>query len=137
MDALTMVVTAVVVLFVASAAYYVLRGRGHHPKLEALLNGSQRRYAEEWRVIETMFIDHPKEAVAAADALCVEILHMRGAEPDDSKRVPHSLRQARRQARSWGGDARRRAMQRYQRIVDDACGRDTREAAEQARLEIA
>lgn len=136
MDA-SMVVTAVVVLLIAAAVYFVLRGRGHNPRLEALTEPSRQHFAQEWRVIQTSFIDHPKEAVNAADRLCVEILQERGAALDEPKRQPNSLRQARRQARARGGDSRRKAMQRYQQIVDSACGRELREAAEHHRLEIA
>jgi hypothetical protein len=132
-----LVAIAIIVLLLASLVYYLVRGRRLSPRLSPLEADSRRRYAEEWRVLETRFIDEPREAVAEADRLAMRILQERGADLDDRRRMPGNLQAARRLARGRGGDALLRAMQRYQAIVDDACGREVREAAEHGRLKLA
>src|SRR5579872_4925531 len=134
-----LVVIAVVVIAIVGTLYAVLRGRAAGgPRLRSLSVESRRRYAEQWRVIETRFIDHPREAVREADQLAVGILNERGAQLHHDRAMPRRLREARRLG---GGrdrtDTLHRAMQHYQAIVDDACGKDVREAAERGRLEIA
>lgn len=136
MDAVSVVI-AVAVIVVVGLLWMLLRGRSTNPRLSALDEGSRRRYAEEWRVLETRFIDHPAEAVREADQLAVRILQERGARFEGDRGLPRGLRDARRLGRGKGSESLRRAMQRYQGIVDDACGRDVREAAERGQLEIA
>lgn len=131
-----LIAIAIVVLLIVSALYFVIRGRGGNPRLNALPEESRRPYAEEWRVIETRFIDQPSEAVQEADHLAVRILRERGADLDGG-RLPRSLGEARRLSRSRGSESQRRAMQRYQAIIDDACGRDLREATERGGFEVA
>jgi hypothetical protein len=133
-----LVVIAVVVLLIVTAVYAAVRGRGGGRRPRGLPQESRRRYAEQWRVIETRFIDHPREAVREADQLAVAILNERGAQLHDERGLPRDLREARRLAEGRDGtDTLHRAMQHYQAIVDDACGKDLREAAERGRLEIA
>ncbi len=131
------IVIAIVVLLVVTAIYFAVRGRGGTPRLNPLAEESRQRYADEWRVIETRFIDHPVEAVQDADQLAVRILQERGVRLEGGRTLPRVLVQARATGRARGGDSLRRAMQRYQAIVDDACGRDVREAAERGRFEVA
>ena len=54
------IVIAIVVLLIVSGIYFAVRGRSGAPRLRALPEESRRRYAEQWRVIETRFIDHPR-----------------------------------------------------------------------------
>jgi hypothetical protein len=132
------IVLAIVVLLIVTGIYLAVRGRASGPRLRSLSNESRSRYAEQWRVIETRFIDHPREAVREADQLAVGILNERGAELHHDRVMPRQLRDARRLSEGRDGtDTLHRAMQHYQAIVDDACGKDVREAAERGRLEIA
>src|SRR5947209_6836754 len=125
------IVIAVAVLLIVTGIYFAVRGRSGEPRLRDLSDDSRRRYAEQWRVIETRFIDHPREAVREADQLVVGILNERGAQMHHERVMPRRLREARRL--SDGRDRTEtlhRAMQHYQAIIDDACGKDVREAAE-------
>lgn len=129
---------AIAVLLIVSGIYFAVRGRTGAPRLRDLSDESRRRYAEQWRVIETRFIDHPREAVREADQLVVGILSERGAQLHHDRVLPRHLRDARRLGEGRDRtDTLHRAMQHYQAIVDDACGREVREAAERGRLEIA
>jgi hypothetical protein len=132
-----LIAIAVAIIVIVGLIWMVLRGRSVSPRLNPLAEESRRGYADEWRVIETRFIDHPAEAVREADGLAIRILQERGARLDSERHVPGSLRHARRLGRGRGSESLRQAMQRYQAIVDDACGRDVREAAERGRLELA
>lgn len=132
------IVIAVVVLLIVTGIYFAVRGRSGGPRLRNLPDESRRRYAEQWRVIETRFIDQPREAVREADQLAVGILNERGAQLHHDRALPRRLREARRLGDGRDGtNTLHRAMQHYQAIVDDACGKDVREAAERGRLEIA
>jgi len=134
-----LVVLAVVVILIVGILYAVLRGvSGRGPRLQKLSDESRGRYANQWRTIETRFIDHPREAVREADQLAVAILNERGAELHDHRAVPRRLRDARSAAEGRDNtESLRRAMQQYQDIVDDAVGRDNREAAEHGHREMA
>lgn len=132
-----LVVIAIVVLVIVALIYTLARGRARSPRLTALSHESRKRYAEQWRVIESRFIDHPQEAVREADQLAVSILSERGAEMHHDRVLPPQLRAARRLAQRDQTESLHRAMQHYQTIVDDGCGRELREAAERGRLEIA
>jgi hypothetical protein len=133
------IVIAIVVLLIVTGIYFAVRGRtAGGPRLRDLPEESRRRYAEQWRVIETRFIDHPREAVREADQLVVGLLNERGAQLHHDRVMPRHLRDARRLSEGRDGtDTLHRAMQHYQAIIDDACGKDVREAAERGRLEIA
>ncbi len=133
-----LIVIAIVVLLIVTGIYALVRGRGGGPRLRRLPEESRRRYAEQWRFIETRFIDHPGEAVREADQLAVAVLNEQGAELHGERSLPRRLRQARRAAGGRDGTAaHHRAMQHYQAIIDDACGKDVREEAERGRVEIA
>jgi|SRR5579862_210650 len=46
--------------------------------LEELAPGARDRYTEEWREVQTQFVDHPKEALVQADALIANVMRDRG-----------------------------------------------------------
>ena len=131
-----LVASAIVVLLIVTLIYVLTRGRTGGPRLQQLPAASRRPYAERWRVIETRVIDLPQEALQEADQLAVSILSERGAQMHHDRVLPRRLRQARRASQGRRSDPVL-AMQRYQAIVDDACGRELREAAEHGRPEIA
>ena len=132
------IAVVIVVLLIVTGIYAAVRGRTGGARLQDLSDDSRRRYAEQWRVIETRFIDHPREAVREADQLAVAILNERGAELHNDRVLPRPLRDARRFGDAGDRtDKLHRSMQHYQAIVDDACGKDVRVAAEHGRPEIA
>ena len=144
MTSLVWIVVALVVIVAIIAAVLLSR----RTRLRTLPDESRVRYADTWRVIETRFVDHPKEAVEDADALAVSIYRERGAHVDDGRRLPQELEQARELSRVHGspdgGDGElsqteglRRSMVAYQRIVDDAVGVSTRRESEARRREVA
>lgn len=144
MTSLVWIVVALVVIVAIIAAVLLSR----RTRLRTLPDESRVRYADTWRMIETRFVDHPKEAVEDADALAVSIYRERGARIDDGGRMPQELDRARELSRvdrgSAGGDGElsqteglRRAMVAYQRIVDDAVGESTRRESEARRREVA
>lgn len=47
-------------------------------RLEELPPGARERYSEEWRTVQARFVDHPKEAIAQADALISNAMRDRG-----------------------------------------------------------
>ena len=131
------IVVAVVIVVLAIAAAVLMRRR---PRLRDLPDESRARYADQWRVIETRFVDQPREAVQEADAMAVAMYRERGVKVDDGDRVPGEVERARGLAHSDGeaGDTERlrRAMVAYQRIVDEAVGERTRRASEARRREV-
>ncbi|HEX6489576.1 MAG TPA: hypothetical protein VF137_11995 [Candidatus Dormibacteraeota bacterium] len=131
------VVVAIAVLLIVTLIWGLVRGRSGRLHLNDLSDESRRRSAERWRVIETRFIDEPREALREADQLAVSILSERGAEMHHERVMPRELREARRLSRGGRADGMHRAMQHYQAIVDDACGKDLRLEAERGRPEVA
>lgn len=137
------IVVAVIVIVAIIAAVLLSRRQ----RLRTLPDQSRVRYADTWRMIETRFVDHPREAVEDADALAVSVLRERGAQVDDGRRMPQELETARELARADGQhrdgeqlgetEGLRRAMVAYQRIVDDAVGESTRRDSEARRREVA
>ena len=147
MTSLVWIVVAVVVIVAIIAAIVISR----RPRMRALPDESRARYADTWRMIETRFVDHPREAVEDADALAVSIYRERGARMDDGRKMPKELENARGLARAERADGTaesgerdgasqtehmRRAMVAYQRIVDEAVGESTRRASEARRREV-
>lgn len=143
MSSMVWIVVAVIVIVAIIAAVLLSRRQ----RLRTLPDQSRVRYADTWRMIETRFVDHPREAVEDADALAVSVLRERGAQVDDGRRMPQELETARELARADGQhrdgeqlgetEGLRRAMVAYQRIVDDAVGESTRRDSEARRREVA
>ena len=147
MTSLVWIVVAVVVIVAIIAAVLLSR----RTRLRTLPDESRVRYADTWRMIETRFVDHPREAVEDADALAVSIYRERGARVDDGRRMPQELEHARQLSRAESGsgssgssngelsqtEGLRRAMVAYQRIVDGAVGESTRRDSEARRREVA
>jgi hypothetical protein len=143
MTSLVWIVVAVVVIVAIIAAVLLSR----RTRLRTLPDESRVRYADTWRMVETRFVDHPKEAVEDADALAVSIYRERGARVDEGGRMPQELEHARELARLDGQaageedglsqtESLRRAMVAYQRIVDGAVGESTRRDSEARRREV-
>ena len=142
------ILVAVVIVGIVAGLVLAMSRRS---RLRGLPAESRTRYAQSWQTIETRFIDHPREAVREADRLAVDILSERGARLGESGQVPGDLRAAREAAAVDAGEAGgstegasdgtateglRRAMVRYQAIVDDAVGESERRRAESGKMEV-
>lgn len=131
---LLMLIAAVVVI--ALGVSVMRRGR-----LRSLSPELKSRHAQSWTAIQARFLAEPAAAVQEADQLAVSILRDRGAKLDDDRRLPDELRRAREAARSTEGqsgtEGLRKAMLRYQAIVDDAVGESIRKSPGIQRKEVA
>jgi hypothetical protein len=104
--------------------------------IEELPAGAKSRYTEEWRTVQTRFVDEPKVALVNADQLITSVMRDRGYPTDrdfdrtvadlspdhpsvlQNYRVAHEITQ-----RSETGDATtedlRQAMVHYRSLFDD------------------
>jgi len=134
--ALLILIVAVVVIVIALGVNIVRRGR-----LRSLSPELKSRHAQSWTAIQARFLAEPAAAVQEADQLAVSILRDRGAKLDDDRRLPAELRLAREAARTNEGEAGteglRKAMLRYQAVVDDAVGGSMHKSPEIQRKEVA
>lgn len=112
--------------------------------IEELPSGAKDRYAEEWRTVQTRFVDQPQSAVVDADHLVVAVMRDRGYPMEnfeqraadispDHPHVVEDYRIAHRIAvRSERGEVStedlRQAMQHYRTLFDDLLGANERKA---------
>lgn len=110
--------------------------------IEELPAGAKDRYTEEWRTVQTRFVDEPQSAVVDADHLVVAVMRDRGypmenfdqraadISPDhphvvEDYRVAHGIA-----VRSERGDVStedlRQAMQHYRTLFNDLLGTEER-----------
>jgi hypothetical protein len=110
--------------------------------IEELPAGARDRYTEEWRTVQTRFVDQPQEALKQADALVDNVMRDRGypmndfeqraadISPDhpevvENYRAAHGIAQ-----RSETGEATtedlRQAMVHYRTLFNDLLGTDER-----------
>lgn len=110
--------------------------------IEELPKGARDRYTEEWRTVQTRFVDEPQGALGEADALVANVMRDRGypmesfdqqvadISPDhpqvvDNYRAAHAIA-----ARSERGEAStedlRQAMVHYRTLFTDLLGTDER-----------
>ncbi|HEY1976330.1 MAG TPA: hypothetical protein VGG89_07295 [Candidatus Baltobacteraceae bacterium] len=110
--------------------------------IEELPAGAKDRYVEEWRTVQTRFVDEPRAAVVDADHLVVAVMRDRGypmenfeqraadISPDhphvvEDYRVAHGIA-----ARSERGEVStedlRQAMQHYHTLFDELLGAEER-----------
>ena len=125
---LLVLVVGIVVLLIVIGLIAAVASRSRGPRLRALPEESQDRFARGWRNVEARFIEDPRGAVQEADKVVVMILGERGATLNDERRVPKDLQMARDAVASdqgrEGTEGMRVAMTHYKRIVDDAVGSD-------------
>jgi hypothetical protein len=126
--ALVVLVLAVVVLLIVIAI--AARSRRAGTRGPALPLEVRSRYAQAWAAIEARFVDHPAAAVQEADRLALSMLRDRGADVQGNTKLPRELLEARQAAESnegqSGTEGMRKAMVRYQRIVEDGVGESLR-----------
>lgn len=110
--------------------------------IEELPAGARERYTEEWRTVQTRFVDQPREALKEADNLVASVMRDRGypmndfeqraadLSPDhpqvlDNYRIAHGIA-----AQSERGEVStedlRQAMVHYRTLFTDLLGTDER-----------
>lgn len=110
--------------------------------IEELPAGARDRYAEEWRTVQTRFVDQPREALEQADTLVANVMRDRGypmsdfdqqaadisadhPQVVDNYRIAHGIAE-----RSGRGEAStedlRQAMVHYRTLFNDLLGSDER-----------
>ncbi len=110
--------------------------------IEELPAGARERYTEEWRTVQTRFVDEPKSAIDQADALVTNVMRDRGYPVDgfdqqvadispDHPRVVQNYRTAHEIAeRSETGEVStedlRQAMVHYRALFSDLLGTSER-----------
>jgi FtsZ-interacting cell division protein ZipA len=106
--------------------------------IEELPAGARERYTEEWRTVQTRFVDEPSTALQQADALVTDVMRDRGypmdgfeqaaadISPDhpqvvENYRIAHDIA-----ARTTRGEAstedQRQAMVHYRTLFNDLLG---------------
>lgn len=113
--------------------------------IEELPAGARDRYAEEWRTVQSRFVDEPKGALTEADRLITSVMRDRGYPMDefntrvgdisvDHPRVVEDYRAAHDiTARSERGEVTtedlRVAMVHYRALFDDLLGSSRKESS--------
>ena len=113
--------------------------------IEELPAGARERYTEEWRTVQTQFVDEPKAAISQADTLVCSVMRDRGYPVEDfnqraadispdhpavvqNYRAAHDIAQ-----RSDSGNAStedlRQAMVHYRTLFNDLLGNDERKTS--------
>jgi hypothetical protein len=110
--------------------------------IEELPAGARARYVEEWRTVQTRFVDQPREALKDADGLVTSVMRDRGypmndfeqraadLSPDhpqvvDNYRIAHGIASRSEQGEVSTEDLRQ-AMVHYRTLFDDLVGSDER-----------
>ncbi len=110
--------------------------------IEELPAGARDRYTEEWRTVQTRFVDQPREALKQADSLVENVMRDRGypmndfeqraadISPDhpqvvDSYRIAHGIA-SRSETGEVSTEDMRQAMVHYRTLFTDLLGTDER-----------
>jgi hypothetical protein len=110
--------------------------------IEELPAGARARYVEEWRTVQTRFVDQPREALKDADGLVTSVMRDRGypmndfeqraadLSPDhpqvvDNYRIAHGIASRSEQGEASTEDLRQ-AMVHYRTLFNDLVGSDER-----------
>lgn len=124
----------------AEAELAARQDRRQQLNIRPLRAEARERYAEQWAVVQTQFVDSPGAAVTAADGLVSSVMADRGYPMDDFEQraadvsvdhphVVENYRQAKdisrasEQGRASTEDLRR-AMQNYRALFDELLGED-------------
>lgn len=110
--------------------------------IEELPAGARTRYSEEWRTVQSRFVDEPQAAVVDADHLVVSVMRDRGYPVDNFEqraadispdhpnvvsdyRIAHDIA-LRSESGSVPTEDLRQAMQHYRTLFNDLLGADER-----------
>lgn len=112
--------------------------------IEELPAGARERYTEEWRTVQSHFVDEPRSALGEADRLVSNVMRDRGypledfdqraadISPDhpavvDNYRAAHAIA-TRTETGEVSTEDMRQAMVHYRTLFDDLLGTDERTA---------
>ena len=108
-------------------------------QVQPLAPAARQRYQDDWRVVQSQFVDDPASAVAAADVLIQTVMRERGYPVEDfdrraddlsvehpdvveNYRQGHRLAAASRTPDKSTTEDLRRAMRHYRALFDDLVG---------------
>jgi hypothetical protein len=114
--------------------------------IEELPAGARERYTEEWRTVQTRFVDQPREALTDADRLVENVMRDRGypmsdfeqraadISPDhpkvvDNYRAAHGIA-TRAETGEVSTEDLRQAMVHYRTLFNDLLGTEERTSAQ-------
>jgi hypothetical protein len=123
----------------AEAELHEREERHQQFQVQPLAPAARQRYQDDWRTVQSQFVDDPASSVAAADALIQIVMRERGypvedfdrraddlsvEHPDvvDNYRQGHQLAQASRTPDKTATEDLRRAMRHYRALFDDLVG---------------
>jgi hypothetical protein len=144
MDVVTLIVDAVIALWVVAIAVGIVRAiRARPPRLAPLPEQARNRFEQGWWRVSARFLYEPQRAIGEADALALSLLSARG-HPLDHARLPREMRQARHDAAAAANgrrrdrtEALRLALLQYRKVVQRMLGPRPRQEARPARREVA
>jgi len=144
MDVVTLIVDAVIVLWVVAVVVGIARAIKARPAhLAPLPEQTRNRFELGWERIAAQFLYEPQWAVGEADSIVLSLLSARG-HPLDHARLPREMQQARHDAAVAANgrprdktEALRQVLLQYRLVFDQMLGPKPREAALGARREVA
>jgi hypothetical protein len=144
MDVVTLIVDAVIVLWVVAVAVGIVRAIKARPqRMAPLPEQTRNRFEVGWERISARFLYEPQWAVGEADSLVVSLLSARG-RPIDHSRLPRQMQQARQDAAAAANgrprdktEAMRQVLLQYRSVFEQMLGPKPRQTAAGARREVA
>src|SRR5258708_17573671 len=107
MDVVTLIVDAVLALWMVAVVVGVVRAlKARPPRLAPLPGQTRNRVEQGWQRISARFLYEPQWAVGEADALVLSLLSARG-HPLDQARLPREMQRARHEAAAAANGRRR------------------------------
>jgi hypothetical protein len=144
MDLVTLIVDAVIVLWVVAVVVGIVRAiRARPPRMAPLPEQTRNRFEVGWERISARFLYEPQWAVGEADSLVLSLLSARG-HPLDHSRLPREMQQARHDAAVAANgrprdrtEAMRQVLLQYRSVFEKMLGPKPRRTAGEARRELA
>jgi len=144
MDVVTLIVDAVIALWVVAVVVGIVRAIKARPvQLAPLPEQTRNRFELGWERIAGQFLYEPQWAVGEADSIVLSLLSARG-HPLDHARLPREMQQARHDAAVAANgrprdktEALRQVLLQYRLVFEQMLGPKPRQAPLGARREIA
>ena len=144
MDVVTLIVDAVIALWIVAVVVGIVRAiRARPPRLAPLPEQARSRFEQGLERISARFLHEPQMAVAEADALLLSLLSARG-HPLDQARLPREMQQARRDSAAAANgrrrdktEALRQVLLQYRKVIERMIGPKPRQPDTAGRREVA
>src|SRR5258707_13630357 len=144
MDVVTLIVDAVLALWIVAVVVGVVRAiKARPPRLAPLPEQARNRFEQGWQRISARFLYEPQWAVGEADALVLSLLSAR-RHPLDQARLPREIQRARHEPAAAATGRRRdkpeaapQALLQYRTVVERMIGPKPRDPATVGRREAA